>query len=130
GFGPGQCDLTMYISHTGETVTDHELKTYMSAAPRYRKRSISIMTCHSGGLVNDFAAANERTVVLASSTCPENSYDAPSTCNGIVEAEFNYTQPTALRKKDPCGAPVASDTSADGVVSLQETQQYNGTSMS
>jgi len=129
GSGPGQCDLTMYISNTGETVMDHELKTYMSAAPNYRKRSISIMTCHSGGLLNDFNTTGDPTVVLASSTCSENSYDAPTTCNGIVEAEFNYTDPSALRKKNVCGTPVTSDTTVDGFVSLQEVQQYNALSM-
>jgi hypothetical protein len=125
GSGPGQCDLTMQISNTGESVTDAELKSYVDAVTHYKKRSIAIMTCHSGGLVDNFAAAGEQTVVLASSTCAESSYDAPSTCNGIVQAEFNYTEPNALRKKDPCGGAVASDTGGDGLVSLTEAYQWN-----
>ena len=62
--------------------------------------------------------------MLASSTCAELSYDAPSTCNGLVQADFNYTQPNALRK-DACGAPLGSDVSGDGFVSLREIQQWN-----
>lgn len=127
---PNQCDLTMEISNTGEQVSDVELKGYIDAVTRYKKRSVSIMTCHAGGLVDNFAAAGERTVVLASSTCAESSYDAPSTCNGIVQAEFNYTQPNALRRQDVCGNPVASDTLADGFISLQEVQQWNAGAMS
>jgi hypothetical protein len=130
GSGPDQCNLSMSISNTGEFVTDDELKSYIDTVSRYKKRSVSIMTCHSGGLLDEFSAAGEKTVVLASSTCAENSYDAPSTCGGIVQAEFNYTQPNALRRQDVCGAAVASDTVADGFISLFEVQQYNTGAMS
>ncbi|HEY8019863.1 MAG TPA: hypothetical protein VIH93_02105 [Thermoanaerobaculia bacterium] len=129
GGGPDQCDLTMMISNTGESLRDFELKSYIDQVSRYKKRSISIMTCHSGGLVDDFAASGERTVVLASSTCAESSYDAPSTCDGVVQAEFDYVQPNGLRRKDVCGAPVASDGSGDGFVSLLEAQAYDASAM-
>lgn len=130
GSGPGQCDLSMSISNTGESVTDDELKSYIDRVARFKKRSVSIMTCHAGGLLDEFAGAGEKSVVLASSTCAESSYDAPSTCNGIVQAEFNYTQPNALRRKDVCGAPLGSDVNGDGFVSLWEVQQWNEGAMS
>lgn len=129
GSGSGQCDLVMEISHTGQYVTDDELKSYIDKVARYKKRSVSIMTCHSGGLLDEFAGVGEKTMVLASSTCAELSYDAPSTCNGIVQADFNYTQPNALRRKDACGAPLGSDVNGDGFVSLQEIQQWNAGAM-
>jgi hypothetical protein len=129
GAGPDSCDLTMSISHTDEEVTDAELKAYIDQVRRYRKRSISIMTCHAGGLVNNFSNPVERNVVLASSTCAESSYDAPATCDGIFHAEFNDTQPRALRQVNFCAAPVASDADGNGWVSLGETHTYNAAVM-
>ena len=129
GSGPGQCDLTMAISNTGETVTDDELKGYVDQVNRYRKRSVSVMTCHAGGILDEFNSPAERSIALASSTCPESSYDALATCNGILHAEFNYTEPNALREQTPCAAAVASDTSGDGWISLLETHQYNAAQM-
>jgi peptidase C13-like protein len=130
GSGPGQCNLSMSISNTGEFVSDAELKTYVDQVTSYKKRSIAVMTCHSGGMVDNFNVAGSRTVVLASSTCAESSYDAPSTCNGRVQAEFNYTEPNALRKQDPCGTAVPSDTDASGGISLLETHAFNAAQMS
>ena len=129
GSGPGQCNLSMAISNTGELVSDTEFKTYVDQVATYKSRSISVMTCHSGGMIDNFNVPGSRTVVLASSTCAESSYDAPTTCNGRVQAEFNYTEPTALRMKDPCGALVSSDTDANGKISLLETHAFNASSM-
>lgn len=129
GSGPGQCNLSMAISNTGESVSDVEFKTYVDQVASYKKRSVAVMTCHSGGMVDNFNIPGSRTVVLASSTCAESSYDAPSTCNGRVQAEFNYAEPNALRMKDPCGAAVASDTNANGAISLLETHAFNAAKM-
>jgi glycosylphosphatidylinositol transamidase (GPIT) subunit GPI8 len=129
GAGPGQCDLSMMISNTGEVVTDDELKSDIDQVRRFRKRSVSIMTCHSGGLLDEFAAA-DRTVVLASSTCAESSYDAPASCNGAVQAEFNLTQPAALSRRNLCGGAIAADFTGNGWVSLAEAQQWNAGAMS
>jgi len=129
GSGPEQCDLSLQISNTGEAVSDDELKADIDQVQRFRKRSVSIMTCHSGGLLDEFGAG-EKTVVLASSTCAESSYDASATCNGAVQAEFNVTQPGALARHDFCGGAIASDGSGNGFVSLLETQQWNLTAMS
>lgn len=129
GYGTGMCDLTMHISNTAETVTDDELKSYIDQVERYRKRSVSIMTCHSGGLVDEFNVAGEHNIVLASSTCAQSSYDAPSTCNGVLHAEFDYTEPNGLRQVDPCGTSVASDGDGDGWVSLAEAHLHNAAAM-
>lgn len=129
GSGPGFCDLTMAISNTGETVTDTELTNYMSNVPNYRKRTVDIMTCHSGGMIDNMAAAGIRTVSLTSSTCPESSYSISTTCNGRPHAEFHYTIPNALREHNPCGAAVGSDYDSNGYVSLSEVHQYNSATM-
>jgi hypothetical protein len=129
GSGPGQCNLSMLISNTGELVSDTELKTFVDQVTSYKKRSIAVMTCHSGGIVDNFNVAGSRTVVLASSTCAESSFDAPLTCNGRPQAEFNYTEPNALRKQDPCGMAVSSDTDMNGLISLLETHAFNAAHM-
>jgi hypothetical protein len=71
GSGPGSCNLTTHISTTGETVTDTELTNYINNISNYRKRSVSIMTCHSGGMVDNMNTAGNKTVALTSSTCPK-----------------------------------------------------------
>ena len=130
GSGPGQCDLSMQISNTGEYVSDDELKGYIDQITSYRKRSLNVMTCHSGGILDEFGGAADRTVTLASSTCAETSHDAATTCNGKPHAEFNYHQPNALRERDHCGGAVAADTDGNSLVSLQEASHYLMTHMS
>ena len=125
GSGAGQCDLSMSISNTGEHVSDAEFKSYLDHVDAYRKRTIAVMTCHSGGIVDDLNTAGDKTVVLASSTCVESSYDANTTCNNIQHADVNYTMPNILKEKDPCLCPVASDGDGNGLVSLEEAHQYN-----
>jgi hypothetical protein len=129
GSGPGQCDLSMQISNTGEYVSDAEFKGYIDNVNAYRKRTIAVMTCHAGGIVNDFSAAGDKTVVFASSTCAESSYDATATCNNMLHADFNYTFPNALKEKDPCMCMVPSDADNNGLVSLDEAHQYNQNAM-
>lgn len=129
GSGPGSCDLSMQISNTGETVTDAELKTYMSNVPNYRKRTVDVMTCHSGGMIDNMATAGTKTVSLTSSTCPESSYSISTTCNSRPHAEFHYTVPNALREQDPCATAVGSDYDSNGYVSLSEVHQYNSATM-
>ncbi len=129
GSGPGSCNLSMAISNTGEHVTDTELASYISGISKYRKRTVDVMTCHSGGMLDNMNIAGTETVTLASSTCPESSYSISTTCNGRPHAEFHYTIPNALREQTPCGSAVASDTSLNGKVSLSEVHNYNSAQM-
>lgn len=129
GYGADRCDLTMHLSNTGETITDVELRSYIEQVSQYRKRSINIMTCHSGGLLDNFAIDDEKTITLASSTCVESSYDATSTCDNIYHAEFNYTFPNALQGRDFCGSGIPSDTDGNLKVSLNEAHRYNLSAM-
>jgi hypothetical protein len=125
GSGPGSCNLSMSISNTGEHVSDIEFTNFLNTVTNYRKRSVAVMTCHSGGLVDNLDIAGTNTLVLTSSTCPQSSYDATTTCNGLFHAEFNYTLPNALRMKNPCGTVIASDSNNNTYVSLAEAHQYN-----
>lgn len=128
GSGPGSCNLSMAISNTGEFVSDTEFAGYINNVTNYKKRSIAVMTCHSGGMIENMNTAGNRTVTFTSSMCAENSYDSPSSCD-VVHAEFNYTLPSALRLKNACGAAVGSDYDHNGNVSLSEAHQYNTATM-
>ena len=129
GSGPGSCNLSMSISNTGEHVTDVELASYMSNVSDYRKRTVDVMTCHSGGILDNMDIVGNSTVTLASSTCVESSYSISSTCNGRPHAEAHYTIPNALSEQDPCGNAVASDANTSGYVSLSEVHSYNSAEM-
>lgn len=129
GSGPGSCNLSMAISNTGESVTDTELASYINNVSNYKKRTVDVMTCHSGGMIDNMDIAGNKTVTLTSSTCPESSYSISTTCNGRPHAEFHYTLPNALREQNPCGTAVASDYDSNGYVSLSEVHQYNSATM-
>jgi hypothetical protein len=131
GYGSDYCDLTMDLSHTGEHVTDVEFAGYVNVINNYRKRNVNIMTCHAGGMLDNFDSTGNKTMTLTSSTCAESSYEAfaSAICDGRHRAEFNMTLTEALREQDACGTTVASDTNADGYVSYTEAHQYNQAEM-
>lgn len=124
------CYLSLFIGYTDEHVhslDDEELSKYIGLVSNYKKRTIAIMTCHSGGFIDDMSIVDNKTVTLVSSKCEESSYSYvnSSACDDIFHAEFNYTLTNALRQKDPCDSPILSNTYRDGYVSLLETHQYN-----
>jgi hypothetical protein len=129
GHGIPGIEFFMPISNTGETVTATELTGYINSVLNYKKRSVAIMTCHSGCIVDYLNSAGNKTIALTSSECGEYSNDAPSTCNGAFHAEFNYTLANALRLVSPCGTAVESDYDSNGYVSLSETHRYNTRTM-
>ncbi|MFX0199447.1 MAG: hypothetical protein ACFFCW_25275, partial [Candidatus Hodarchaeota archaeon] len=131
GGGADYCNLSMELSHTGEYVSDVEFENYMTVIANFRKRSVAIMTCHAGGMLDNLNTAGNKTVTLTSSTCAASSYEAPSTaiCDGRNRAEFNMTFTDALALHNACSTAVASDTSGNGYVSLLEAHQYNQANM-
>ncbi|KPJ87080.1 MAG: hypothetical protein AMJ53_18695 [Gammaproteobacteria bacterium SG8_11] len=129
GSGAGMCDLSMSIATTGEHVTDAELANYLNSITKYRKREVAVMTCHSGGMVDNFNTAGNNTVTHTSSSCTQSSFSITTTCNNRVHAEFNYTFPNALSEHNPCGSFIASDDNGDGYVSMSEAHLYNQTNM-
>lgn len=128
GSGSGMCDLSMEISNTGEYVSDVEFTNYLNSITSYDARSVNIMTCHSGGMIDNLDMAGNKTVVFTSSTCRQLSFDKPGPCD-LLHAEFNYDEPTAHREKDPCDGPVSSDSNGNGSIDLKETFNYIGATM-
>lgn len=136
--GPDNCGLSLIIGFTDEnnfSITDEQLHEYIKRIPTCQKRTIAIMACHSGGIVDDMSVTGEGTtggtVTLASATCEQNSYDTSSSCD-VYHAEFNYTLTTALLMKNPCGSFTDScengsplDGSGDGNISLREAHEFN-----
>jgi hypothetical protein len=129
GSGAGSCDLSMQISHTGESVSDAEFASYLDSVPLYNKRVVAVMTCHSGGMIDNLNTSGKKTVVLTSSTCTQSSYDATTTCNSEFHAEFNYTLANAFRGLDACNNPVASDADHNDTVTVAEVHQFNTATM-
>lgn len=125
GSGGSTCNTTMHIGTSSETMTDTELTAAINQVTNYGERVVTMMTCFSGGLVDNLDVSGTRTVVLTSSRCNQLSYDASATCNGIFHADFNYTLPNGLREQDPCGGAVSSDSDGDGSVSISESHAYN-----
>jgi hypothetical protein len=128
GSGPGMCNLTMSIHHTGEAVTDVEFTSYLNSITRYKKRWVNVMTCHSGGLVDNINNSGNRTITFTSCTCAQLSYDKSGSCD-YVHAEFNYDEPTAYLEKDPCNSAVTVDNNSDGVVHVDEAFNYISSTM-
>lgn len=133
GFGGGadHCNLTMDLSHVGENVTDVEFANYISVVNNYRKRNVNVMTCHAGGILDNFDTAGNKTITLSSSTCAESSYEASpaAICDGRNRAEFNMTLTEAFREQTACSTAVGSDGDNNGYVSYTEAHQYNQANM-
>ncbi len=129
GSGPGLCNLSMSISTTGESVSDVEFVNYINSITNYRKREVAVMTCHSGGMLDNMNVSGNKTVTHTSSTCPQVSNSIVTTCNNRVHAEFNYTFPNALSEHNPCGTFIASDADSSGYVSMSEAHLYNQANM-
>lgn len=132
GGGSNPNNFMMQISHTGEYVTGNEFSTWVNKITNYGKRSVHVMTCHSGCYLPFFDVAGNKTVAEASSDCAHSSYEDPSPPD-VNHAEYTYWLYAALREQEvdtnpdssPCmGAAVPSDTSGDGKVSLAESFSY------
>ncbi len=123
GHGPGQCSLSMELTHTGEHVSDTELKAHIDTVQSYNKRFVSVMTCHAGGMIDNMDVAGDNSTTFTSSTCIENSFEGP-TCNGRNAADYNYWLANSFEQAEPCGDTCISDTDGNGFVSLEESFQY------
>lgn len=137
--GPDNCDLSLFIGFTDENnpnITDQQLHEYINRIPTCLERTIVVMACHSGGIIDDMDVAGEGTIgggtiTLVSAACEQNSYDTSSSCD-VYHAEFNYTLTTALLKEDPCRRSIVScgsdhplDGNGDGNISLEEAHEFN-----
>jgi hypothetical protein len=105
-----------------EEIMDYELAAYVNQVQHYRKRVFSFMTCHSGGILDDFAGANS--LVLTSSTAEQPSF--PGSLCDTWHAEFNYYETGALHRLTPCRlcGDIDADFNADSRISFAEAFAY------
>lgn len=129
GGGTSTNSYRMAISHTGERVTGNEFKTWVNYITNYGKRSIHVMTCHSGCYLPLFDVSGNTTIAESSSDCLHSSYEHSSPPD-VNHAEYTYWLYSSLMEREtdtnpdstPClGVAVSSDTNGDGKVSLEES---------
>ncbi|MCF8360141.1 MAG: hypothetical protein K9H26_15410 [Prolixibacteraceae bacterium] len=119
GGGCACADYSAGIETTGESVTDNEFLTYFGRLPACMIKTEYVMTCRSGGLIDDLEGGHS--MIHTAAECCTN---AASDMYDVPHAELSYHMACALRKQTPAGAAVASDTDGNGVVDIEETNVY------
>lgn len=112
-------DIYFNIQNTGEKVYDHEFKSYVDQINNYKKRSFSIMTCHSGGIIDELE--NNKTVILTAVPCGKKAY---SYKYDVWHAEFTHNLYSALNWGYPGGGSVNADDNSNGLISMYEAWDY------
>lgn len=107
------------ISTTGEQVRDDEFANYFGQLPDCLVRTLYVMTCHSGGMIEEVEGLH--TMIHTAAQWDESAYSA---LYDVWHAELSYHAANAFREQDPAGTPVASDVDGDGLVSAEETNNY------
>jgi hypothetical protein len=121
GGGCACADYIAYIHHadgTTETISDNEFDAYFAQLPACTMKAEFVMTCRSGGIIEELEGLHSP--VHTAAECCQNAYIHQTECH----AEFNYHLFNAFRQVDPYGNAIASDTSGDGLVSVEETNVY------
>lgn len=117
--GMPACEYEALIETTGEHVRDDEFDAYFSQLPTCLIKTIFVMTCHSGGLIDDLEGLH--TMIHTAVECHLN---AASGVYDVPHADFSYYVANSFREQEPDGTPVASDVDGDGLVSVEETNSY------
>ncbi|MFQ5583874.1 MAG: FlgD immunoglobulin-like domain containing protein [Calditrichia bacterium] len=123
GIGPdGQWHFKVLIENTGEEIWDFVLASYFDQVQHYRQRAISIMTCRSGGIIND--VQGPKSIVMASSKFSESS-ESRILCD-TYHAEFSYFEALAFSWHTPCNlcGSVNTDINQDSRISFGEAFDY------
>jgi hypothetical protein len=130
GHGSGGSSLTMSIENQGQTVTDVEFANYMAQITEYRLRAFSIMTCYSGGIIDNVQGPDSIVMTSASTSQTSASEDL---CDAI-HTEFHYHETCAFDWNTPFGlcGPIDADTDNNSMVSFLEafTHAHAGTQAS
>jgi hypothetical protein len=117
--GMPACEYEAHIETTGENIRDDEFAVFFSQLPTCLIKTKFVMTCHSGGLIDDLEGLH--TMIHTAAECHTNSssamYDVP-------HAELSYHVACAFREQDPGGAFIASDINNNGQISCEETNIY------
>lgn len=117
--GMPACEYEASIETTGELVRDDEFDVYFSQLPACLIKTLFVMTCHSGGLIDDLEGLH--TMIHTAAECHTN---ASSGMYDVPHADFSYHVANSFREQEPGGTPVASDVDGDGLVSVEETNDY------
>ncbi|MGD0338783.1 MAG: hypothetical protein ABSB78_08320 [Bacteroidota bacterium] len=112
-------DYYAYISTTGESVTDDQFKIYFERLPACLIKTDYVMTCRSGGLIDDLEGLH--TMIHTATEC---CVDAHSAMYDVPHGELSYAAACALRQQTPTGAAVASDADGNGVITIAEANTY------
>jgi len=112
-------DIYFLIENTGEYVYDHEFASYVNQITSYKWRSFSVMTCNSGGIIDDLES--NKTVILTAVPCGEGTWSAEY---DVWHAEFTYNLFCALDWETPSGSPINADDNSNGLVSMYEAWDY------
>lgn len=118
----GGCNCNNYsagIESTNENVSENEFAAYFAQLPACVIKTQYVMTCRSGGLIDNLAGLHT-TLHTAAECCT----DSHSQNYDVVHAELSYHAANAFRQQEPSGAVVASDISGDGLVSVREANNY------
>lgn len=110
--------LIMMIENTYEMVRDDEFAAYMDQITDYNLRAFSIMTCYSGGILDDLEG--ETSIVMTSSDAYTMS-ESDWLCDG-PHTEFHYHETCAWHWQTPfqlCGL-IDADENNDLRVSYAE----------
>jgi hypothetical protein len=116
----GYQEVKFWIANRGIYVFDHDLAGYINQISNYNKRYISIMTCYSGGIIDDLN--NNSTIIHTSS--PWNQPTVKDEFEGHPHAGFSYYLASALNWRTPIGTAISADRNADGLVNLDEAFIY------
>ena len=117
--GMPACEYEASIETTGELVRDDEFDVYFGQLPTCLIKTLFVMTCHSGGLIDDLEGLH--TMIHTAAECHTN---ASSGMYDVPHADFSYHVANSFREQEPGGTPVASDVDGDGLVSVEETNDY------
>lgn len=106
-----------------EWVSDNEFVTYFAHLPACVIKPMFVMTCRSGGLIDDFTGLHN--TLHTAAECCTDAY--PLFGKDVIHAEYNYYLINAFRQQEPDGTAVASDTDGDGLISVLEANTYTHT---
>ncbi len=108
------------IENRGTYVYDHQLAEYINQITNYNKRDISMVTCHSGGIIDDLS--NNSTIIHASVSCEATSFGME--IEEYPHAPLSFYLASALNWETPSGTPVNADFKNDGLVDMEEAFVY------
>lgn len=119
GLGCNCNDYSARIQSTNEYISENEFAGYFSQLPACVIKTQYVMTCRSGGLIDNFTGLHN-TIHTAAECCTNSE----SKLYDVLHAELSYHAANAFRQQEPGGAAVSSDANSDGIVTVKEANDY------